>query len=147
MEAPVEVRDLYLRDMQLRLRRMESPDGVIWKLGQKVRVRPGSPEIVRMTNIYLEEHEYLVLSMLDGAQLLKTRWHWTWDQRRLSVDVFGGHLEGLVLAEIELDANEPFLRLPDGALFDVTHDDRFSGGSLAWLAPGDADRFLHALLS
>ena len=34
---PTEIRDLYVRDTQLRLRRMESPQEVVWKLGQKYR--------------------------------------------------------------------------------------------------------------
>jgi CYTH domain-containing protein len=144
---PVEIRDLYLRDTQLRLRKIESPEEVIWKLGQKIRLRPESPEIVKMTNVYLDEHEYQVLLKLEGAQLLKTRWHWTWEHRRLSVDVFGGHLKGLVLAEIELDSDESLLGLPNGALVDVTRDDRFSGGALAWLTPGDATRLLDELLN
>jgi hypothetical protein len=139
---PVGIQDHYLRHTQLRLRRMESLEGVIWKLGQKVRLQPESPEIVKMTNMYLEEHEYQVLLKLEGAQLLKTRWHWTWERRRLSVDVFSGHLEGLVLAEIELESGESLLGLPEGALADVTQDDRFSGGALASLAPGDVTRLL-----
>ena len=61
---PVQIHDIYLRDTNLRLRRMESPQGVIWKLGQKVRERPESPEIVRLTNIYLAEREYNVLTTL-----------------------------------------------------------------------------------
>jgi adenylate cyclase len=135
---PVEIRDIYLRDTDLRLRRMESPDGVVRKLGQKVRAQPDSPEIVRMTTIYLAEREYNVLVKLQGAQLVKTRWHWALGDRRFSVDVFGGVLDGLVLAETELEHEEPALSEPDGALADVTYDNRFSGGALAWTTPEEA---------
>jgi hypothetical protein len=31
---------------------------VIWKLGQKVRVQTDSPEVVKLTNIYVSEREY-----------------------------------------------------------------------------------------
>ena len=62
--------------------------------------------------------------------------------RRLSVDVFHADLEGLVLAEIELQPDEGLLGSPAGALADVTRDDRFSGGALAWLAQEDARRLL-----
>ena len=55
---PIEINDRYIRDTDLRLRRMKSADEVIWKLGQKTRVRADSPEVVNLTNIYLREHEY-----------------------------------------------------------------------------------------
>ena len=42
---PTEISDHYLRDTNLRLRRMESAEGVIWKLGQKIRVRAESPRL------------------------------------------------------------------------------------------------------
>ena len=86
-----------------------------------------------MTNIYLREHEYELLGGLEVATLNKTRWHWRWADRVLSVDEFHGRLTGLVLAEIELGADDDLLKPPEGAVADVTHDDRFSGGSLAWL--------------
>ena len=133
---PVEISDLYLRGTELRLRRMESSRELIWKLGQKVRVHIESPETVNMTNIYLAEHEYDLLASLEGAPLRKTRWHWVWADRRLSVDVFHAELAGLILAEVELEPDEPLLGLPSDALVDVTRDDRFSGGALAWLAEG-----------
>jgi CYTH domain-containing protein len=139
---PIEISDVYVRHTDLRLRRMESEREVIWKLGQKVRVRPASPEMVRMTNLYLEEREYEVLRTLEGAPLVKTRWHRAWAQHVLSVDVFHGRLEGLVLAETELGPDEAPLGLPAGAVAEVTQDDRFSGGALAWLPAADARRLV-----
>lgn len=139
---PVEISDLYLRGTELRLRRMESSRELIWKLGQKVRVHIESPETVNMTNIYLAEHEYDLLASLEGAPLRKTRWHWVWADRRLSVDVFHAELAGLILAEVELEPDEPLLGLPSDALVDVTRDDRFSGGALAWLAEEGARRLV-----
>jgi CYTH domain-containing protein len=130
---PIEINDRYIRDTDLRLRRMKSADEVIWKLGQKTRVRAESPGVVNLTNIYLREHEYQVLEQLQAATLVKTRRHWRRADRVLSVDEFHGRLTGLVLAEIELEADDGFLGLPEGAIADVTHDDRFSGGSLASL--------------
>ena len=144
---PVQIHDIYLRDTNLRLRRMESPQGVIWKLGQKVRERPESPEIVRLTNIYLAEREYNVLTTLAGAQLSKTRWHWVWRDRGLSVDVFDEPLKGLVLAEIELGPPEIHLDAPVGALADVTYNNQFSGGVLAWATPEEARQLVARVLN
>ena len=139
---PIEISDRYIRDTDLRLRRMKSADEVIWKLGQKIRVRAESPEIVNMTNIYLREHEYEILEQLQAAALVKTRRHWRRADRVLSVDEFHGPLAGLVLAEIELEADDSLLGLPEGAIADVTHDDRFSGGSLASLNKRRATQLL-----
>ena len=130
---PVEISDRYLRDTDLRLRRMESAEGVVWKLGQKVRVRAESPEVVKMTNIYLRKREYEFLGGLEGAMLTKTRWPWRQANGVFSVDVFHGHLAGLVLAEIELAVDDDPLDPPEGAVADVSVSDRFTGGSLAWL--------------
>ena len=126
---------------------MESPRGVIWKLGQKVRERPESPETVRLTNIYLSELEYNALTALEGAQLSKTRWHWVLGNRRLSVDVFDEPLKGLVLAEVELRSGDLHLSAPDGALADVTYNNQFSGGVLAWATPEEARRLVAQVLN
>ncbi len=147
MVDPVGIHDIYLRRTDLRLRRMDSPKGVTWKLGQKIRERPQSPAIVRLTNIYLAEPEYDVLTKLAGAHLSKTRWHWERAGRRFSVDVFAGRLEGLVLAEIELEPQDVLLGLLEGALADVTEDDQFSGGVLAWTTPEEARQLVARVLT
>lgn len=72
----------------------------------------------------------------------KTCWHWAWADRRLSADVFHAGLEGLILAEIELQPDEALLGPPSCALGDVTRDDRFSGGALAGLVHQAARRLV-----
>ena len=69
---PIEITYRYIRDTDLRLRRMKSADEVIWKLGQKTLVRADSPEVVNLTTIYLREHEYQVLGELQAATLVNT---------------------------------------------------------------------------
>jgi CYTH domain-containing protein len=137
---PVEILDHYLTDTRLRLRRMQSDNEVLWKLGQKVRERSGSPELVKLTNTYLSEQEYLTLINLDARMLSKTRWHWEFSGRSMAADDFHGPLGGLVLAEVELGPDDERLGMPPGAFADVTDDDRFSGGALASLGEqGAAD--------
>ena len=147
MVDPVGIHDIYLRRTDLRLRRMESPKGVTWKLGQKIREQPDSPEIVRLTNIYLAQREYDVLTKLEGAHLSKTRWHWERAGRSFSVDVFDRPLEGLVLAEIELEPEDVLLGLLEGAVADVTGDDQFSGGALAWTTPEQVGQLVARVLT
>ena len=78
-----------------------------------------------MTNLYLTEDEYALLSRLEAAPLHKVRHAWPTGGREYSVDAFMGDLEGLVLAEIELGPDEPLLPPPPLTAADVTHDDRF----------------------
>lgn len=131
LQRPALVVDLYITGTRLRLRRVESDDGVVFKLGQKVRMDPSDPEVVRITTMYLSEDEFSGLAALPGAKVRKTRSHLAHAGRIVAVDRFHGRLEGLVLAEVELDESEERLPLPTFAARDVTNDDRFSGASLA----------------
>ncbi|MGH3308695.1 MAG: hypothetical protein ACRDOX_13510, partial [Nocardioides sp.] len=74
-------------------------------------------------------------SMLSGlpAQVLhKQRWRVARDGQRVAVDVFGGRLAGLVLAEIDRGAG-PDGGLPGGfdVVAEVTHEEAFTGAALA----------------
>jgi CYTH domain-containing protein len=138
LRDPVAVTDRYFPRSTLRLRRMASGTDTVRKLGQKARSNPSSPEVAATTNLYLTEEEFALFAQLEGAPLHKTRWHWTVADREISVDQFAQALDGLVLAELELSPDEPFLDPPPLAVSDVTHDDRFSGGHLAGLSPDAA---------
>jgi CYTH domain-containing protein len=99
LDRPVSIQDLYVTATRLRLRRMEDGAAVVYKLGQKVRPDPQTPETVHLTNMYLSEHEYATLAQLGGAEIRKTRWRWSPAAQTLAVDEFSGALTGLVLAE------------------------------------------------
>jgi CYTH domain-containing protein len=142
LTEPIEIHDRYLTGSSLRLRQMRSGSDVVFKLGQKVRVASGSPEHVLITNLYLSQYEFDSLSRLEGASLDKIRWHWPTRDRVLSVDQFDGTLAGLILAEVELSEDDPFLDAPTFSVADVTHEDRFSGGHLAHLTTDEAAALL-----
>lgn len=131
------ITDLYITATTLRLRRVATGSSVVYKLGQKLRVDEASPETVRLTNIYLSADEYLVMSRLPAAEVRKTRHYLEQGGLQVSIDRFYGHLEGLVLAELELAANQEWRPSPLGALADVTTDDRFSDGTLALTSAAD----------
>lgn len=67
-----QIDDLYLRDTRLRLRRVRSAEGVVFKLGKKYGKRPDGTEPI--TNIYLTEVEYAALSQLAGYAVSKRRY-------------------------------------------------------------------------
>lgn len=139
---PIAIVDVYLTGTRLRLRRMQAGEDVVLKLAQKVRPQPQSPELVKLTNMYLTQREYDTIARLGGAELRKTRWRMLVEGRRGAVDRFEGRLEGLVLVEVELDPDEPRLPRPAFAGADVTDDDRFSGGYLAHAAADEVERLL-----
>ena len=67
----------------------------------------------------------------DGLRLEKTRYLLRHEGHEWSVDVFGGALSGLILAEIELsDPDETFAK-PDWLGAEVTHDLRYRNAALA----------------
>jgi CYTH domain-containing protein len=139
---PVDIQDRYLTGSTLRLRRVRSGAGTVYKLGQKVRAAASSPERVSLTNMYLSEHEFELLGQLGGASLHKTRWQWPTGDHLLSVDVFEDSLDGLILAEVELREHDPLLPALGLAVVDVTDQDRFSGGCLAQLSNEEAAALL-----
>lgn len=141
-ERLAEIHDRYLVGTRLRLRRVDAAGDVTYKLAQKVRPDEADPEVVKLTNLYLSVEEYDAFAALPAAELRKTRWRVTWGGRSLAVDELHDRHEGLVLAEVELGAEEPLLPAPPFAVRDVTHDDRFSGGALAFASPAELAELL-----
>jgi CYTH domain-containing protein len=93
--------DRYIEGTRLRVRRAEPPHSQ-YKLSQKEA--PGSSDyaVTVITTMYLTPEEYEILSVLPGRELRKRRHH----LGRYSIDVFGGELTGLILAETEFQSEE-----------------------------------------
>ena len=142
IHAAVQVRhivDRYFSGTRLRLRLIEEmparPASSVYKLTQKI---PGvSPEAGNglITNIYLSEAEYKLLSGIEAAVLTKTR-H---SIPPMGVDVFEGPLTGLIMAEAEFESAAEMRAFtpPDYAVAEVTNDPRFTGGRLVSAARED----------
>jgi CYTH domain-containing protein len=101
------------------------------KLGQKV---PAAPGLVLHTTISLTPDEYELLRRLPGADLRKVRHALVDQERRFAVDVFEGRHAGLVLVEIELAGEDDEVSPPPFAGAEVTDDERYTGGRLAFSA-------------
>ncbi|WP_438306634.1 hypothetical protein ACSHXN_44225 (plasmid) [Streptomyces sp. HUAS TT11] len=123
------ITDRYVVGTRLRLRRAAFTDGRCeLKLTQKVPVlQPGAVQGL-ITNTYLSPAEYDVLASLPAAVLSKCRF----SVPPLGVDVFDGHLQGLVLAEAEFtsDKEAQSFMPPAECVAEVTDDTRFTGGQL-----------------
>jgi CYTH domain-containing protein len=125
------ISDRYLVGTRLRLRRMEDVDTgeCVYKLTQKVPAHRRGRRQGLITNTYLSRAEYDLLATLPAAVLTKIRL----SVPPMGIDVFEGPLAGLVMAEAEFcsdGAAEAFVP-PTYCIFEVTNDDRFTGGRLA----------------
>jgi CYTH domain-containing protein len=136
-----DILDRYLPGTRLRLRRMESSDGlqIQRKLTQKYAETGAAAIETTITNLYLTEDEYRTLEGLGGHEIRKRRYAFEHNGRRFSVDVFGGRLAGLILAEAEGDSTAALAALALPAFFaeEVTDDPFFTGGALATIEPDE----------
>lgn len=123
-----EIHDLYLSDTRLRLRRVDSDEGVVFKLGKKYGKESAGAE--PMTNIYLTEAEYAILSRLPGNPVSKRRYA-----------IYGGALDlyvpiSLAIFEVEFasDAEAASYTPPPFVAEEITDRPEFSGFALAMAA-------------
>jgi CYTH domain-containing protein len=144
------ITDRYILSTRLRLRRMEPLAGgeAVLKLGQKEV--PSPPHFSRMTitNIYLSPGEYDVFAVLPANELHKTRYSLDDAGRTYGVDVFDGHLVGLILAEVGFETSDHMneqWHLPPWVLREVSDDLRFTGGALADLTQKEAATLIRQL--
>jgi CYTH domain-containing protein len=129
-----QIFDNYLTGTRLRLRKMRVPARRewTWKLTQKFAPDPADLSRTFITNIYLSQYEYEMLSVFEGNELRKNRYPYEHAGRKFSIDVFLGALYGLILAETEFETDEEMeaFALPSFALLEVTNDETFAGGRL-----------------
>jgi CYTH domain-containing protein len=133
---PIRITDRYIRETNLRLRKMEDLEGsapLLFKLAQKVRPDPEDPTRVALTNLYITPFEYDLLGVHPADVLVKTHYALHVDERYVIVNAFEGELQGLVLLEADFGSEDEMATFspPDFVVREVSHDDRFSGGRLA----------------
>jgi CYTH domain-containing protein len=143
----LEIQDAYIAGTRLRLRTVhEAGQVIVRKLGHKVRFDASAPGWLAHTTMYLDEAEHRMLAELPSSTLAKTRHILPLEAGRdIAVDVFGGSLSGLVLAEVDLGSSGAMPEtLPAWLGHEVTDDERFAGGALAASLPADLRALLHA---
>lgn len=132
-----QITDNYISNTRLRLRKVRVPQTNKWtvELTQKFAPEPGDLSRAMITNIYLSPQEYAVFSQFEGNEIRKNRHPFEHEDRSYSIDVFLGALWGLILAEttFETDGEMESLLLPSFAIMEVTNNEMFTGGKLAFL--------------
>jgi CYTH domain-containing protein len=131
---PVRIRDRYLRDTRLRLRRIETLDGdlIELKLGHKWRPDPQDPRVILHTSLYLDETEFGLLGAMPGDDLVKTR-YWLEGQPNWAVDVHESPKAGSVLLEVNFSDPEeaPVFEPPEWVGREVTRDETYTGAGMS----------------
>lgn len=145
-EPFVRIFDHYVPGTRLRLRLVQSSTGepLVYKFGQKYQTGEKELHQTIMTNIYLNEAEYLTLLDLGGQTISKRRYQYHYHDNEYSIDIFEDDLQGLILAEVEGQETTDIssLPIPGFAFKEVTGDLRFTGGELAKLTAGEFRRFI-----
>ena len=132
LRDPIMIEDRYIVGTRMRLRRMQMETGnPVWKLTKKYEC--ADPRARPIVTSYLDAAEYRTLAVLDARTIAKTRCRVAHGDHEFSIDSFEGALEGLFLAEIEIEDSATLYALPDPdwAMGDVSHDPRYQGGQLA----------------
>jgi hypothetical protein len=124
-----EIDDVYLLDSRLRLRRMRSEEGVVFKLGKKYGKEPGGAE--PMTNIYLTETEYAALSSLPGYRVRKRRY----SLGEGALDIYDAPVSLAIFEREFLSAADAAACAPPAfAIEEITDRSEYSGFALAKVA-------------
>ncbi len=121
---------------------IQDGDEVVYKLCQKIRLDADNPELVKITNIYLNDLEFHALSVTPASIISKSRWTLTANDVSYAVDEFKGRHSGLVLAEVELREDEPRVEGPESVLSEVSGANQYSGGWLASASTEDLRRVI-----
>lgn len=129
VEADIRIRQFYLAAAPGRSVRVRISDGASAKLTLKFGSRGRERDEFEYPIPLAEAEEMLAFAI--GHVIEKTRHHVRHRGYLYEVDVFGGVLSGLVVAELETPEGVPDEMLPDWLGREVTGEQRFYNASLA----------------
>ena len=134
----LQITDNYITGTRLRLRKVRDPQTNKWVVKFTQKFAPNSKDLSRatITNTYLNATEAETLAIFEANEIRKNRYHFEFEGRQFSVDMFLGDLFGLVLAEVSFDTDDELesFSLPPFAVADVTNNELFTGGRLSQLS-------------
>ena len=137
----LQITDNYISGTRLRLRKVRDPKTNKWVVKFTQKFAPDTDDLSRttITNTYLNPIEADTLAIFEANEIRKNRYHFEFEGRQFSVDMFLGDLFGLVLAEVSFDNDDELenFSAPSFALAEVTNNELFSGGRLSQLSFAD----------
>jgi adenylate cyclase len=129
VEAEIRIRQFYLAAAPGRTVRIRISDGVDAVLTLKFSGRGRGRDEFEYPVALAEAEEMQAFAL--GRVIEKTRFHVRHDGYLYEIDVFGGQLAGLVIAELETPDIVPPDRLPSWLGREVTHEGGYYNASLA----------------
>ena len=141
-DSHLQITDNYMTGSRLRLRKVREPRTNKWTVKLTQKFAPDLNDLSRtiITNTYLNALEAETFATLfNSNEIRKNRYHFEFEGRKFSADMFLGDLFGLVLAEVSFETDEELDNFPKPpfALVDVTNEPLFSGGHLCDLTFSD----------
>jgi CYTH domain-containing protein len=137
----LQITDNYITGTRLRLRKVRDPQTNKWVVKFTQKFAPDTNDLSRttITNTYLNPVEADTLAIFEANEIRKNRYHFEFEGRQFSVDMFLGDLFGLLLAEVSFDNDDELENFspPPFALADVTNNELFTGGRLSQLSFAD----------
>jgi len=137
----LQITDNYISGTRLRLRKVRDPQTNKWVVKFTQKFAPDTDDLSRttITNTYLNPIEADTLAIFEANEIRKNRYHFQFEGRQFSVDMFLGDLFGLVLAEVSFDNDDELENFspPPFVLAEVTNNELFSGGRLSQLSFAD----------
>jgi CYTH domain-containing protein len=122
-----EIEDLYIAGSRLRLHKISGAEEITFKLGKKYGKR--TPLAEPITNLYLTEAEYRLLSSLPGTRTRKQRY----SLEHGSLDVYVAPHAGVAVFEVEFEHERAAREFVPPAFVtrEITSEPAFSGVALA----------------
>jgi CYTH domain-containing protein len=137
----LQITDNYISGTRLRLRKVRDPRTNKWVVKFTQKFAPDTHDFSRttITNTYLNPIEADTLAIFEANEIRKNRYHFEFEGRQFSVDMFLGDLFGLVLAEVSFENDDELENFspPPFALAEVTNNELFTGGRLSQLSFAD----------
>ncbi len=146
-----QIFDNYITGTRLHLSKVRVPATRQWTCKLTQKFSPDASDLSRavITDTYLTQYEYEVLSIFEGNEIRKNRYPYEYDGRSFAVDVYLGDLRALILAGVKFETDEEMAGFepPPFTVLEVTHGEMFTGARLVNLTSDEIRKALAARAS
>lgn len=130
----LQIFDNYIENTRIRLRSIRIPEDNKWTwiLQQRFPVKVEDHNVMKISQIFLNENEYHVFEQFEGREIRKNRYFIELDGKELEFDIYLGKLQGLNLMNVYFKTTDEMKNfdLPHFVVYEVTNLEFFLGESL-----------------
>jgi len=133
IERIKKLKDKYIKDTKLRLRKVEENSKTVYKLTQKEKLKCPKKGILRINTIYLTKIEFDKLNTLEGFEVEKERYIHLSNQIRIGIDRIIFNKNKLLIAEVEFESELEMntFSMPLDFIKEITGEQKYSGYEIA----------------